>query len=137
MAAKVSRIILDTNLWISFLLSKEYSKLDKLLLNNKVKLLFSEELLEDFLIVVRRPKLKRNFAYTDVRSLLSIISEVAEFVDVKSNAGIHRDTKGNFLLSLALDGNADFLITGDKDLLVLEKINDTLIMTIQEFLSLK
>ena len=135
MAAKKTRIIIDTNLWISFLLSKEFSKLDKLLLNNKVKLLFSEELLEEFLSVIKRPKLRKYFDHSDVQALLTTINEVAEFIVVKSNVMMCRDEKDNFLLSLALDGNADFLITGDKDLLVLEKINDIPIITIQEFLS--
>ncbi len=44
-----------------------------------------------------------------------------------------RDTKDNFLLALAKDGNADFLITGDKDLLVLEKYENTQILTYREF----
>jgi predicted nucleic acid-binding protein len=38
------RIIIDTNLWIHFLLSKQFAFLDKLLVK-KVKLIFSEELL--------------------------------------------------------------------------------------------
>ena len=37
------------------------------------------------------------------------------------------------MLSLAVDGKADYLLTGDKDLLVLEKIGDTKIKTISEF----
>jgi putative PIN family toxin of toxin-antitoxin system len=135
MAAKKIRIILDTNLWISFLLSQEFSKLDKLLLNGKTKLLFSEELIEEFLTVVKRPKLKKYFAPSDVQKLLNTINEVAEFIDVKSNVSICRDEKDNFLLSLAFDGKADFLITGDKDLLVLKKIEHTSIVTIQEYLS--
>ena len=44
-----------------------------------------------------------------------------------------RDPKDNFLLSLAIDGKADFLLTGDKDLLVLKKIGNTEIKTISEF----
>lgn len=135
MSAKKTRIILDTNLWISFLLSQEFSKLDKLLLNGKTKLLFSEELIEEFLNVVKRPKLKKYFAQSDVQKLLNTINEVAEFIDVKSNVSICRDEKDNFLLALALDGRADFLITGDKDLLVLKKIEHTSVVTIQEYLS--
>jgi hypothetical protein len=56
-------------------------------------------------------------------------------VNVKSKIEMCRDSKDNFLLSLAVDGNADYLITGDKDLLILEKVNKTLIVTIQEYLS--
>jgi uncharacterized protein len=46
-----------------------------------------------------------------------------------------RDEKDNFLLSLAFDGNADFLITGDQDLLELKKYKRTRIMTITDFLA--
>jgi len=135
MAAKKIRIILDTNIWISFLLSQEFSKLDNLLLNGKAKLLFSEELIEEFLDVVKRPKLKKYFAQSDVQKLLDTINEIAEFIDVKSDVSICRDEKDNFLLGLALDGKADVLITGDKDLLVLKKIEHTFIVTMQEYLS--
>lgn len=51
------RIIIDTNLWISFLLSKDFSKLDKLLNSENLVLLFSRELLDEFVDVARRPKL--------------------------------------------------------------------------------
>lgn|ERR1700744_4202620 len=135
MANKKSRIILDTNLWISFLLSKDFAKLDKLLLKGQVQLLFSEELLEEFISVTKRPKLKKYFNPSDINILLETFTEIAEFVNVKSNIEMCRDSKDNFLLSLAVDGNADYLITGDKDLLVLEKVNKTLIITIQEYLS--
>ena len=46
------------------------------------------------------------------------------------------DPKDNFLLNLAVDSKADFLLTGDKDLLVLGKVGDTKIMTISDFLEL-
>jgi uncharacterized protein len=54
-------------------------------------------------------------------------------VSIISDVQICRDDKDNFLLNLAVDGKADFLITGDKDLLVLEKINKTKIITIKNF----
>jgi len=44
-----------------------------------------------------------------------------------------RDDKDNFLLALAKDSNADFLITGDKDLLILKKFEDTSIVTIADY----
>ncbi len=52
------RIILDTNLWISFLISKKLKKIDTLFENNAVLIIFSQELLEEFIHVARRPKLK-------------------------------------------------------------------------------
>ncbi len=128
------RLILDTNLWISFLISSRYEKLDKLLFDQECTLLFSQELLEEFITVAGRPKLKKYFSKNDLLELLNTIDEVAEFVDVTSEVSACRDPKDNFLLSLAVDGDADYLLTGDNDLLVLEKIGDTEIKTISNFL---
>lgn len=44
-----------------------------------------------------------------------------------------RDEKDNFLLSLAKDGKADFLISGDLDLISLRKFERTEILTIADF----
>ena len=127
------RLILDTNLWISFLISSKFEKLDELLFNQKSKLLFSQELLEEFVTVAKRPKLRKYISRDELEDLLETIDEVAEFVKVTSEISECRDPKDNFLLSLAVDGKADYLLTGDKDLLVLKKIGKTEIKTISEF----
>ena len=51
--------------------------------------------------------------------------------------GKGRDEKDNFLLSLSKDSNANFLITGDRDLLDIKEFESTKIMTISEFLEQK
>ncbi len=47
-----------------------------------------------------------------------------------------RDPKDNKFIDCALSANADFIITGDNDLLVLKQIDDTKIVTVDEFLGL-
>ncbi len=127
------RLILDTNLWISFLISSKYDKLDELLFDQNCKFLFSQELLEEFIAVAKRPKLRKYISRVELEDLLETIDEVSEFVNVTSEISECRDPKDNFLLSLAIDGKADYLLTGDKDLLVLRKIGNTEIKTISEF----
>jgi putative PIN family toxin of toxin-antitoxin system len=46
-----------------------------------------------------------------------------------------RDPKDNFLLDLAQTVHADFLITGDNDLLVLKQHFDTVIISFNDFIS--
>lgn len=130
------RIIIDTNLWISFLLTKDLSKIDSLLKGSHALLLFSQELLEEFVEVAQRPKFKRYFSQQDIKNLLAKINTKAEFIAIKSHIALCRDPKDNFLLSLAKDGKASYLITGDKDLLVLKKIGKTEILTITDYLSI-
>ena len=134
MQNKVSRIIIDTNLWISFLITKDLAKLDEIIFSRNGILVFSQELLDEFLEVARRPKFRRFFSASDVEEILETIEEYADFVKVQTQIKVCRDTKDNFLLSLSVDGNADILLTGDKDLLDLIKFGETKIMTISNFL---
>lgn len=61
MPAKKHRIIIDTNLWISFLLTNDYSKVDKLFADNAITLLFSQELIDEFTEVAQRPRFRKFF----------------------------------------------------------------------------
>lgn len=134
MPNKVSRIVIDTNLWISFLITKDFSKLDEIIFSRRCILIFSDELLHEFIEVAKRPKFRRFFSTSDIEDILETIEEYAEFVTVKTKSEVCRDYKDNFLLSLSVDGNVDFLLTGDKDLLDLAKFDKTTITTIANFL---
>lgn len=137
MQGKKHRIILDTNLWISFLITKDYSKLDKILFSGQGVLVFSKELLSEFIDVAKRPKFKKYFSPTDIEDILDTIEEYAEFIDSKTEITVCSDPKDNFLLALSLDGKADYLITGDNALLEIKKIGKTQIVTMSSFLSKK
>lgn len=128
------KIILDTNLWISFLITKNFIELDKLIEDKKITLIFSEELLEEFVDVVSRPKFKKYFSKRDIDKIFQHFDQFGKIVTITSNLKICRDEKDNFLLNLSIDSQADFLITGDKDLLVLEEIGQTKILTFTDFL---
>jgi putative PIN family toxin of toxin-antitoxin system len=134
MPARKNRIIIDTNLWISFLLSRNFPKLDQIILDKSTILLFSDELLEEFIDVAVRPKFRKFFSTEDLLILLNHIENNCEFVKIVSEISICRDSKDNFLLALAKDGHATYLITGDKDLTSIGKFEDTKIISIAEFL---
>lgn len=134
MAKKVERIILDTNLWISFLITGDFKKLDSLIRNKKVKLIFSLESIEEFLIVANRPKFKKYFTKTDIELLIDLFDSYGELIDVTSTIELSRDPKDNFLLALAKDGGADYLVTGDQDLLTITSLGKTRIISISEYL---
>lgn len=135
MPAAKHRLILDTNLWISFLLTSNYARLDQLLAKDRATLLFSQELLNEFITVAQRPKFKKYFLPADLQALLAAIGPKAEIIAVTSSVSLCRDPKDNFLLALALDGNATHLLTGDQDLLVLEKVELTQILTLSSYLA--
>ncbi|MCM4161376.1 putative toxin-antitoxin system toxin component, PIN family [Antarcticibacterium flavum] len=129
---KNKRVILDTNLWISYLITNSFTEIDEFIQDGIIILVFSEELLDEFIEVAKRPKLRKFFATKDVESLLTTFNEFAELIAIESQIDVCRDKKDNFLLNLAIDGKADYLVTGDKDLLVLKKIDKTHILTYRE-----
>ncbi len=133
MKIRKALVIIDTNLWISFLISKNFTQLDRLIDSDKIQLLFSKELIEEFITVSSRPKFKKYFPKPTIERLLEIFDSIGKLVEVKTNVNICRDFKDNFLLNLALDGKAKYLVSGDNDLLSLKRIGKTKIVSMTEF----
>jgi hypothetical protein len=110
MAKKADKIIIDTNLWISFLITKNFKKLDERIKKGSIRIAFSLELIEEFLTVINRPKFKKYFDKSDVEKVIELFDVYGELFEVKSKLDLCRDKKDNFLLTLAIDSQADYLI---------------------------
>ncbi len=108
------------------------SFLDEFVESGRVKLIFSKELIEEFIAVSSRPKFAKYFTNKDIENLLSVFYYIGTVINVTSNIKLCRDSKDDFLLNLAIDSKANYLVTGDKDLLEIGKIKRTKILTINE-----
>ena len=122
------RVIIDTNIWISFLITNSFRKLDTLIADNRIEILFSKELIEEFTEVISRPKFQIFFSPADTILLFNKFDKYGTIIKVKSRVAVCRDVKDNFLLALAKDGDANYLITGDKDLLSVTKFEKCIIL---------
>lgn len=67
--------------------------------------------------------------------MLKAFEPFIDLIEVESIITICRDPKYNFLLAFAKDGNADYLLTGDKGLPDLKKSGRTKIKTITAFIN--
>ncbi len=97
-------------------------------------MIFSKELIEEFLTVAKRPKFENYFTDEKISDLLRLFDKYGKLIEVSSKTEECRDLKDNFILNLAIDGKADYLITGDSDLLVIKKIKKTKIITWTDFI---
>ena len=131
---KTIKIFIDTNLWISFLIGKELKQLQNFLLEETIQVVISEEILEQIILVTQRHKLQKYFPPHKVDELIQILRTISLFIKIISEVSLCRDAKDNYLLALAKDSDANFLLTGDKDLLDIAKFEKTEIVTYQEFL---
>lgn len=130
---KTIKVIIDTNLWISFLIGKQLKSLKPLLVEQTIQPILSEQLLQEIALVTQRPKLQKYFPQSKVNELIDFLKIIGLSIDIRSEVSLCRDEKDNYLLALAKDSQADFLVTGDKDLLVLQQFESTKIVTYQEF----
>lgn len=117
MPNKNIRVIFDTNVWISFLIGKKLSRLKEFIFNGSITLIITDQLIEEIRIVTQRKKLKKYFPKNSVKELLELLDLVAENVSIRPKHFVVRDPKDNFLLDLIDYSQADYLVTGDKDLL--------------------
>ncbi len=130
---KYKKVILDTDLWISFLLKKEYADIDLLIFTEKIKLIFSEQLLEEFLISTQQPLLKKYFNKLDLEEILYLFDIYGQLLKVKRVN--FWNYKNNFLIELSKQSKADYLVTTNMDLLLLKYINNkTKIVTWEYFI---
>ena len=97
------------------------------------RLLCSEKLFHELDRAASKPYPAKRINRAEYDKLVSRLRTGAELVDVRSVVDVCRDPKDNFLLALAKDGNADYLITGDSDLLVLKEFGKTRIVKLNEF----
>ena len=130
---KPIKVIIDTNLWISFLIGKQLKSLKPLLVEQTIQPILSEQLLQEISLVSQRPKLQKYFPQSKVNELIDFLQIIGLSIDIRSEVLLCRDEKDNYLLALAKDSQADFLITGDKDLLVFQQFESTKIVTYQQF----
>ena len=130
------RVVLDANVLLSALLGGRTRPLLDALLARRFHLITSETLLEELASVLARPEWRRVLEQGGGRELLAILREATTVVRPTRHVTICRDPTDNALLDCARIGRADVLVTGDKDLLVLQRFHGTRILPPRDFLKL-
>lgn len=131
------KVILDTNIWISFLLGKRLSILREIIDMEEVDIYVSDELLAELRSVAFRPKFQGKIDFQSVLNLFELINAKCKIIEgYKDAESAIRDIKDLYLLSMAESIPADYLVTGDDDLLVLRNHLGTKIITFAEFVSI-
>lgn len=136
MAGKSFKIIVDSNIWISFLIGKSLQGLQTHINSNLINIITCEEQLQELREVFNKPKIRKYFSKEQILDFFELLDEASEKVILKSKVKICRDSKDDYLVALAIDSQADYLITGDYDLLELVKIQNTNVVNYSEFNSI-
>ena len=122
------KVIFDTNIWISFLIGKKLRSIKELIADHSIVIILTDQLLTEIKEVTRRPSISKYFPENNVNELIIFLNTVAEVVPVSGTNLLKRDPKDSFLLDLIEASQADYLVTGDNDLLSLGKFRTTEIL---------
>lgn len=110
-------IILDTNIWISYLLSRKYHILTNIILSKHLEIATCDMLINEFNEVLQREKFKRYLKMKDIREAVKIHIRLCRLVEVEMKSDYLTDKKDNYLIDLYIASKATLLVTGDKQLL--------------------
>ena len=123
------RVVIDANVLIGYLLTPNeagilHAIVDALCEGHYTLLLFEDLIEEIAQTSIRKQKLAKRILVDDIDELLSSLKVVAEEVPPITEAipAIVRDYKDDYLIAYSVIYHADYLVTGDKDLLVLKQI---------------
>lgn len=86
-------------------------------------------MLDELREVTARPKLKKYFPKNEVEDMITLIEAIGERFEFVSFHQESRDPKDNFLLDLIHISKSNYLVTGDKDLIVLNPFKSTKILS--------
>lgn len=128
------KVIVDSNVWISFLLGFQKELMHALLTSEHIEVYMCNQLMHEIKDVASRPKIQDRINNSDVEQLLSLIRMYCSFANIRQQATISiRDRKDLYLLSFAETINADYIVSGDNDLLVLQEYDKTRIVSPAQF----
>ncbi|MDX2286906.1 MAG: putative toxin-antitoxin system toxin component, PIN family [Bacteroidia bacterium] len=131
-----AKVLLDTNIWISFSIGKQLAVLDRLFARPEFLLYTCEETIAEYQAVARRRKLRPYIPEARIAETLSLMAQCTTIVPrtTAMPPRTSRDPKDGFLLAAAFGLAADYLVTGDADLLVLDPYFRTRILKMGDFL---
>jgi putative PIN family toxin of toxin-antitoxin system len=130
------RWVLDTNILISRLLLPSGTAgqaVDRALAAGV--LLASTETLAELADVLGRPKFDRYVSHEDRRQFIRLLGGVTRVIAITHRIAACRDPRDDKFLDVALAGEADAIVTGDRDLLALHPFHGIAILSPPDFLT--
>jgi len=130
------RIVFDTNVIVSADLFEDSVPARALWLTLALgSLLMSEALIEELRTVLSKPRFDRYATQAEREEFLRDLARETETVEITEMVQACRDPNDDKILELAVNGRADYIVTGDDDLLVMDPFRGIAIIRPAEFLA--
>lgn len=126
------RVVVDTNVWISMLLGSDFDQFLDILSCPEIENITTDKLVNEVIEVTHRDKFRKYFSIEEADVLIDWLRTMT-FVEIGEIPIRCRDPKDDYLLELAIQANAIYLVSGDADLTSLEHIGGCKIMRVSQF----
>ena len=130
------RVVFDTNVLISGYLWKgpPRNALDKVRRGEWIHLV-SRETVEELIRVLAYEKF--DLRPEEMEPIVGDLMAISKYVEIKSKIDLVKaDPTDNIFLNLAMDGEANVIVSGDHHLLDLNEFNDIPIISVRKFIGL-
>ncbi len=132
------RAVIDTNIIIRAMIKPAGTVGPVLgrLRNGEFVAVYSEPILEEIAAKLALPRISKKYQVgeTEVEGLFALLAVRGELVKPGRSVRICRDPDDDMLIGAALEGKAEWVVTGDRDLLTLEKFEEVRFVTPRIFL---
>jgi uncharacterized protein len=120
------RVVLDSNVILSGLMSPKGTtgQIVQAWKDNRLTLLICEAQLEEIKRVLAYPKIQKrlNWSAEKINLFVKLLAYRSEYVDISGvKAYVPQDADDEMLLATLMSGKADYLVSGDSDLLALRE----------------
>jgi len=130
------RVVFDANVIISaMLIHDSTSGLAFFKALDQDELLISASIIQELNDVLLREKFNPYLLQEERERFLAALLREATLVDITEPIRVCRDPKDNQYLEVAVSGQADVIVSGDEDLLVLNPFRNVAIISVGEFLN--
>lgn len=130
------KVVVDPNLLVSMLIGKRVSEVLSIFNDKRFSVVVHAELIGEFEYVARRTKFRKYFPEHVVDAFVLKLNEECAMIQTGLKVDkISRDPDDDYLLALCKAAKAHVLLTGDDDMLVLEKHGRTRIMNARAFVN--
>lgn len=130
------RVVFDTNVMISAVLQPNSIPFQAFeIAYRQAILLQSDATLDELQTVLSRPKFDRYVTTQERQAFLERLRLRSELVEIGGVIKVCRDPKDDKFLELAVSGQAQYIISGDKDLLELSPFRGIIVLPPAEYLN--
>jgi len=125
-------VVLDCNIWITLTIN---SQLDFIadLFDNDIIIASCDTLKSEIVDVLGRPRIQKYIGDTEIEKVVELHDLVTVYFKPGKLHPITKDSKDDYLFALAMKSKANYLVTGDKLLLEVDRYKNTRLLSLREF----